>query len=121
MKSQHEIEDLDFTGKTERQVKISLELKSIAQDFFQKESSKISLITVTKVSITKDFKRVDIYITILPTNKEEEALSFAKRLRSDLRTEIKNKLKIRTIPFVEIKIDEGDKIRQRINDLLHKK
>lgn len=111
----HEIENLDFSGKSERQVKIGLELRNIAQNFFQKESSGASLITVTKADISKDLKKTDIYITVFPESKEEQALSFAKRMRTDLRTEIKHKMNIRTIPHVEIKIDEGEKARQKID------
>lgn len=114
----HEIEDLDFAGQTERQVKISLQIRGIAQDFFQKESSGVSLITVTKADISRDLERSTIFITVLPENKEEQALSFAKRMRTDLRTEIKNKLRIRKIPNVEIKIDDGEKARQIMDKLL---
>lgn len=116
----HEIENPDFVGQTERQIKISLTLRNIAQDFFQKESSGTSLITVTKANISKDLKNADIYITVLPKNREEQALSFAKRMRTDLRTEIKNKLKIRTIPNVEVKIDEGEIARQMMDDVFRK-
>ena len=114
----HEIEDLDFAGQTERQVKIGLQIRNIAQDFFQKESSGVSLITVTKANISRDLERSTIFITVLPENKEEQALSFAKRMRTDLRTEIKNKLRIRKIPNVEIKIDDGEKARQTMDEVL---
>lgn len=114
----HEIEDLDFAGQTERQVKIGLQIRNIAQDFFQKESSGVSLITVTKANISRDLERSTIFITVLPENKEEQALSFARRMRTDLRTEIKNKLRIRKIPNVEIKIDDGEKARQIMDKLL---
>jgi ribosome-binding factor A len=116
----HEIEDLDFAGQTERQVKIGLQIRNIAQDFFQKESSGVSLITVTRANISRDLERSTIFITVLPENKEEQALSFARRMRTDLRTEIKNKLRIRKIPNVEIKIDDGEKARQIMDSLLRK-
>ncbi len=116
----HDIDNPDFAGQTERQIKIGLTLRNIAQTFFQKESSGTSLITVTKADISKDLKNTDIYITVLPKNKEAQALAFAKRMRTDLRTEIKNKLKIRTIPNVEIKIDEGELARQIMDEVLRK-
>lgn len=110
--------NLDFAGRSERQIKIGLALRTIAQDFFQKESSGSSMITVTKATISKDLKQADIFITVLPENKEDMALSFAKRMRTDLRTEIKKKLQIRVIPNVEIKIDEGEKVRQKMDNIL---
>jgi len=114
MSLENENENVDFSGMKPRQIKISLELRKIAQDFFQKESSGASLITVTKTNISKDLKNCDIYITVFPESKEEHALSFAKRMRTDLRTTIKEKLRIRTIPHVEIKLDIGEKARMRI-------
>lgn len=116
----HEIDNPDFAGQTERQIKIGLTLRNIAQDFFQRESSGTSLITVTKAIISRDLKNTDIYITVLPKNKEDHALAFAKRMRTDLRTDIKNKLKIRTIPNVEIKIDEGEIARQMMDEVFRK-
>ncbi|MFO0743720.1 MAG: ribosome-binding factor A [Candidatus Paceibacterota bacterium] len=110
----------DFAGKTERQIKIGLTIRSIAQDFFQKESSGTSLITVTRADISRDLKNTNIFITVLPDSKEEQALNFAKRMRTELRTEIKKKLQIRTIPMVEVKIDKGEKARQ-IMDTVFKK
>jgi ribosome-binding factor A len=110
--------NLDFAGRSERQIKIGLAIRTIAQDFFQKESSGSSMITVTQATISKDLKQADIFITVLPENKESFALSFAKRMRSDLRTEIKKKLQIRVIPNVEVKIDEGEKVRQKMDTIL---
>ena len=115
-----EIENIDFQGKSTRQIKISLEIRNIAQKFFQKESSGVSLITVTKATISKDLKNTDIYITIFPEIKESNALNFAKRMRNNLRTEIKNNMSMRTIPRVDIKIDEGEKIRQKIDQIFKK-
>lgn len=117
----HQTENPDFAGQTERQIKIGLTLRSIAQNFFQRESSGASLITVTNANISRDLKNADIYITVLPKTKEKDALSFAKRMRTDLRTEIKNKLQIRTIPNVEVKIDQGEIARQIMDGILRNK
>lgn len=119
-KRSHSIDDLDFSGQTERQVKLGLEIRAIAQDFFQRESAGISLITITRAKITKDLEKCDIFITVLPIEKEKQALDFAKRMRPLLRTEIKKKLRIRKIPRVEVKIDEGEKARQTMDTLLRK-
>lgn len=114
----HTIENEDFNGQSERQVKLGLAIRTIAQDFFQRESSGASLITVTKATITKDLKKTDIYITVLPDDKEEQALNFAKRMRPELRTAVKHKLQIRTIPTVDIKLDIGERARQKIDEVL---
>ena len=105
---------------TDRQIKINLELKAIAQDFFQRETNGTSLITITKAKISRDLKQATIYITVLPDNKEEEALNFAKRARTDLRTDIKKKLRIRVIPNVDVLIDQGEKVRQEMDKQFRK-
>lgn len=104
--------------KSRRQVQIGFELRTIAQDFFQRESSGASLITVTDAEVSPDLSNAKILITVFPENKEQAALDFAKRMRTDLRTVIKKKLQIRTIPFVEVDIDYGEKNRQHIDNLL---
>lgn len=107
-------------GLTKRQVQVSLRLREIAQDFFQRESSGLSLITVTRATVSPDLRNATIFITVLPENKEIAALDFAKRQRTELRTDIKKKLQIKVIPFVEIEIDYGEKNRQHIDTLLTK-
>ncbi len=106
--------------KTQRQLKVNEELKKVAQDFFQRNSSGSSMITVTAADVSKDLKKANIYITVLPQDKELSALDFAKRMRTDMRSDIKKRLPIKSIPFVEIEIDEGEKTRQRIESVLLK-
>ncbi len=106
--------------KTQRQLKVNEELKKVAQDFFQRNSSGSSMITVTNADVSKDLKKANIYITVLPQDKELSALDFAKRMRTDMRSDIKKRLPIKSIPFVEIEIDEGEKTRQRIESVLLK-
>ena len=77
-----------------------------------------AMITVTSADVSKDLKNANILITVLPQEKEKSALDFAKRMRGDMRTDIKKRLPIKTIPFVEIEIDEGEKNRQRIESVL---
>ena len=105
-------------NKSERQLKVSSELKKIAQDFFQKNTSGQSLITVTNADISKDLKNANIFITVMPIEKEKAVYDFAKRMRTELRSDIKRRLPIKVIPFVEIEIDEGEKIRQKIDAIL---
>jgi ribosome-binding factor A len=104
--------------KTERQLKVMQELMKIAQDFFQKNSSGQSMITVTRTDIAKDLKNGTVFITVLPESQEDSALNFAKRMRADLRNQIKKRLPIKVIPFVEIEIDEQEKAEFAIGQVL---
>jgi ribosome-binding factor A len=103
---------------SQRQTQIALEIRSVAQDFFQRESSGASLITVTRAEVSPDMRQGTIFITVLPEDKEEAAINFAKRMRSDLRHMVMKRLPVKVIPFLEVEIDYGEKNRQHIDALL---
>lgn len=105
---------------TKRQTQISLEILSIAQDFFQRESSGLSLITVTRCEVSADMKYSTIFITAIPEDKEPAALDFAKRMRTELRHKVMKRLPVKVIPFFEIEIDYGEKNRLHVEALLRK-
>ncbi len=107
-------------GPSKRQTQVSLEILAIAQDFFQRESSGASLITVTRAEVSPDMRQGTLFITVLPESKEAAALDFAKRMRTDLRKKVMKRLPVKVIPFFEIEIDYGEKNRQHIDELLLK-
>jgi ribosome-binding factor A len=106
--------------KSERQLKVEMQVLGLTQDFYQRESSGASLITVTRADISRDFRHCTIFITVMPENKEEAALDFAKRMRSELRHYVMKRLPIKVIPFFEIEVDFGEKNRLHISELLRK-
>lgn len=57
-------------------------------------------------------------MTVLPVEKEQAALDFARRMRTDMRKYVMKRLPVKVIPFFEIEIDYGEKNRQHIDDLL---
>lgn len=83
----------------------------------QRESTGNSLITVTDANISKDLKKATIFITVLPEAGEDSALNFAKRKRSAIRNFIKTKLQMRMLPYLDFEIDQGEKNRQKIDEL----
>jgi ribosome-binding factor A len=105
---------------TKRQTQVSLEVLAIAQDFFQRESSGASLITVTRSEVSADMKHGTLFITVLPENKEDAAINFAKRMRSELRHYVMKRLPVKVIPFFEVEIDYGEKNRLHVESLLRK-
>ena len=48
-------------------------------------------------------------------------IDFAKRKRGELRDYLKQNLNIKSIPFIDIEIDLGEKNRQKIDELLREK
>lgn len=101
-----------------RQEKVANSIKELAAEFLGREDNRTSLITVTGANCSPDLKRGTIYISVLPTSKEAAALGFAKRKRAELREFIMKRLEIKTIPFLDVELDLGEKNRQRIDELL---
>ncbi|MEK7113850.1 MAG: ribosome-binding factor A [Patescibacteria group bacterium] len=102
----------------DRNLKMANLLKELGASFLGRESNNSSLITVTSCTVSPDFKKSTLFITIIPETKEKSALQFAKRKRGELREFLKKNLEIKTVPFIEIEIDKGEKHRQKIDELL---
>ncbi|MBI5139629.1 ribosome-binding factor A [Candidatus Nomurabacteria bacterium] len=109
------------TEQTGRLGKVANLVKEIGAEFLVRENNKTSLITVTACSVSPDLKRAILFITVLPEKKEEEVLSFVQRKRSELRETLKKRMTTKNVPFLDIMIDQGEKNRQKIDELLHSK
>jgi ribosome-binding factor A len=103
-----------------RNEKIKNNIKELAATYIEREAGPTSMITVTRVIMSPDGKRASIMISVLPTEKEKAAYGFIKRNLGELRKHIKKNLRINPIPFLDVEIDEGEKNRQKIDDLLMK-
>lgn len=102
---------------THRGEKAEAHLKRIAAEFLAMESNRTALITVTRTSVTRDLKHATVFITVLPEEREEQALKFARRRLSDFREYVKEKMRYRTLPFFAFEIDKGEKSRQKLDEI----
>lgn len=93
------------------------QIKELAARFFASESNGSSLMTITSASVSDDGKEATIFFTVLPEDKEEEALAFTKRRRSDFKAFVKSESRLGRIPFFDFRIDVGEKNRQRIEEI----
>ena len=103
---------------TERQEKVSELVRHIVSEFIAQESNRTALITVTRVSVSPDLSRATAYITVLPEEKERNALFFLKRRGTDIRSQLAKNSHLKQLPFIEFEIDRGEKHRQHIDKLL---
>jgi len=101
-----------------RNEKIKNNIRELAAIYIERESGPTSMITVTRVILSPDGKRATIMISVLPREKEKAAYGFIRRNLGELRKYISKNLKINPIPFLDVNIDEGEKNRQKIDDLL---
>ena len=99
-------------NRSEKIIKI---VKGAAADFMQRESNGASLITITSVQLSNDEKYATILFTVLPEEKEQAALEFAKRMRSDFKEYVKAHTKLGRVPQFDFEIDRGEKHRQKID------
>jgi ribosome-binding factor A len=97
--------------------KLKDQIHKWAAEFLQRESSGASLITVTDVKISKEAKEATILFTVLPEDKQEAALEFARRQLSDFREYMNEKIKTGRMPYFHFDIDRGEKHRQRIDEI----
>lgn len=100
--------------------KIANHIRELAAVFIEREAGVTSMITVTRVELSPDNKKATIMISVLPREKEKAAYGFIKRNLGDLRKYVTKGLKINPIPFLDVEIDEGEKNRQKIDELLTK-
>jgi 3-deoxy-D-arabino-heptulosonate 7-phosphate (DAHP) synthase len=63
--------------------KIEELLKHLAAEFLQRESNRQSLVTVTGIELYDKRTKANILITVFPEAKQEAALDFARRKRSE--------------------------------------
>src|SRR3989338_10326688 len=97
--------------------KVKAIVKEAAAQFFELESNRSSLLTVTRVEMIEHGRKAIIYITIFPDDMEASALEFAKRKRTELHEYLLKKTKLSLVPFVDVVIDIGEKNRQRLDSL----
>jgi ribosome-binding factor A len=92
-------------------------IRDFASRFIERESNRISLITVTRVEMSPSGKDVTIFISVLPQNKEAGVIDFLKRKRGEFRGFVMETSRLPRVPFFDFVIDEGEKNRQKIDEI----
>lgn len=94
------------------------QLKEYAADFVSLNSNRTSLITVTRAELFDGNEKVMFYVSVFPESAEGPAIGFLMRKRGECKQYIKEKSRIQRVPHVEFVIDDGEKNRQRVDELL---
>lgn len=101
-----------------RQEKLAGIIKELAASYIGAASNQSALITVTDTAVSADMKRATIFVTVLPEDKEDAALNFIKRNLGDVREHIEKHARLKLLPYLDVRIDRGEKERQKIDRLL---
>lgn len=102
-----------------RNAKLLSLIKDVAAEYLSRNASGPALVTVTGTEESKDGKKIRILLSVLPTEFEDTLMGFTKRHTRDFQEYLVQKVRMRSIPSIEFAIDQGEKNRQRIDELLH--
>jgi ribosome-binding factor A len=104
---------------TTKDEKVKEILHDLGARFLSMNGNNSSLLTVTNVALTSDKKCATIFFTVFPENLEKTALEFAKRKRGEFLEFVRDNSSLGRIPRLDFEIDQGEKNRQRIDNLLN--
>ncbi|MBI1975749.1 MAG: ribosome-binding factor A [Candidatus Vogelbacteria bacterium] len=93
-------------------------LKRTAAEYIRDVSSSESLITITDALLSKDGKVITLLINVIPEDKEYSALVFMNRKRHELFKHLKQHSNLAFIPKIIFEVNEGEKRRRRIDELI---
>lgn len=106
-------------SKGNKDEKMATLLMHLAAEYFSREGNRESLITFTYAEMLDRGRRSNIYFTVLPSDREVSALQFVRRKRNDFRLFVMQKNLFGFMPQINFSIDDGEKNRQRIDELLN--
>jgi len=102
-----------------RQTRVTANLQPAVAEFVRLEANTDPLITITNVSIAPNYRKMTVFFTTIPENREQDALIFLKRKATDLRTHLKRTMRLKIIPHVEFEVDFHERHRQHVEEILH--
>lgn len=103
--------------KDVRKEKITEIIRELAAEFILLESSKSSLITVTRAEMSPSGKEAVVFFTTIPDNQEDTALKFLERKTGEFKIYMKKNSRLGMLPHLTFKIDYGERNRQRLDEL----
>ena len=79
---------------------------------------RLGFLTITGVDITDDLKIAKVYVSILKGEERETTLDILNSAKGFIRGEIAKRVRMKTIPSLEFRIDESIEHGDRIDRLL---
>ncbi len=93
------------------------ELASIIQR--EMHDPRVALTTVSRVTVSRDLSHAEVLISVLgEDDRRQESLAALVGAKGYLRRLLSQRLRLRTVPELEIKLDRGAEHSQRINEIL---
>lgn len=79
---------------------------------------RIGFITVTGVNVSDDLKNARVYISVLKEEERDITLTVLNAAKKLVRSELAKRVRLRSIPSLEFRIDEAIEYGSRIEKLL---
>ena len=76
------------------------------------------VVTVIKADVSADLHYGDIYVSVMPKNREEEAIRILEESVYPMQQKINRKLFMKPVPMIRFRLDFGGDNADRINELL---
>ncbi len=103
-----------------RQEKMKSLLRRLVSEFLLRMDFKNQIISVMEVRISENLRFAKIFLSVYPEKESEKILESVKSKTGEIKKYLASKVKIKFMPEMEFKIDEGEKNRQRIEEILKK-
>ena len=98
--------------KNDRHERVISLFRELAAKYIRQETNTYPLITVTRASISPDYRAATIFFTTIPESREADALIFLKRSAGNFRHFVKGKSNLKIIPKFEFVLDADERHRQ---------
>ena len=76
------------------------------------------LVSISRAEATPNLQQARIYITVFPADKKQEVIASLQRRVYNIQQQLNKRLKMRPVPRIEIRADEGELKAQRIREIL---
>lgn len=97
--------------------RLSSEIAEKVSQFINEQSNRQSLITITNVKVSNDDSVAVCYVSIIPDEQSSIGLAFLKRKTFELKQYLQKNTRWRRIPNIRFEIDDGEKNRQKIEEI----
>ena len=84
-----------------RKERLISQIRQLAAEFLNRESNRLSLITITNIKLSDDYKHAIIEVSVLPDEQKIAALEFVNRKRGVLRSQLGSKMRLKRAPTVD--------------------
>ncbi len=85
---------------------------------YRLKDPRIGFVTVTGVDVTDDIKMAFVYISVLKEEEKKTTLDILNSAKSFIRSELSKRLRMKTIPSIDFRLDSSIEYGSKIDKLL---